>query len=173
VNHPQDYNSYVSCLIKFISYRNKIAYALDWEFSIEELSPITPEMIYRWFAFKVLAKEDPTPDDNPTYRKSNTLLACKKMMSFFILTACQAIPPSQQLSMTSLPLSKRKRPVGKARSLVQTVLLSTVKSIKVWILFTSHYHQTSIASIAIQQWSSSCFVTLPVVMMPPTSTSRH
>jgi hypothetical protein len=42
-------------------------------------------MIYRWFAFKVFAKEDPTPDDNPTYSKSNTLLACKKMLSFFMI----------------------------------------------------------------------------------------
>jgi hypothetical protein len=41
-------------------------------------------MIYRWFAFKVFAKEDPTPDDNPTYGKS-TLLACKKMLSFFMI----------------------------------------------------------------------------------------
>ena len=60
------------------------AYPPDWEFSIEE-SPITPEMIYRWFAFKVFAKEDPTPDDNPTYGKSNTLLACTKMLSFFTI----------------------------------------------------------------------------------------
>ena len=68
-----------------MSYTNKITYPPDREFSIEELSPITPEMIYRWFAFKVFAKEDPTSDDNPTSGKSNTLLGCKKMLSFFMI----------------------------------------------------------------------------------------
>ena len=68
-----------------MSYTNNIAYPPDWEFSVEELSPITPEMIYRWFAFKVFGKEDPTPDDNPTYGKSNTLLVFKKMLSYFMI----------------------------------------------------------------------------------------
>jgi hypothetical protein len=33
----------------------------------------------------VFAKEYPKPDNNPTYGKSNTLLACKKMLSFFMI----------------------------------------------------------------------------------------
>ena len=97
------------------------------------------------------------------------LNACHRGM----LSTSQAIPPSQQLSTTSLPLSKRKRPVGKARSLVQTVLLSTANSSKFWILFTRCYHQTSIASIAIQGGSTSCFITLPTVTTTPMSKSHH
>ena len=89
-----------------MSYMNKIAYPLDCEFSIEELSHITPEMIYRWFAFKVFAKEDATPDNNPTYGKFNTLLTSKKMLPFCMINCLPSWdivnksgnPPSQQLS---------------------------------------------------------------------------
>ena len=68
-----------------MSYTNKISYPKDWEFSIEELAPITPEMIYQWFAYQVFGKENPSPEDNPTGGKSNSLLACKKMFSFFMV----------------------------------------------------------------------------------------
>ena len=57
-------------------------YPKDWEFSIEELVPIMPEMIYKWFAFQAFGKENPSPKDNPTGGKSNSLLAYKKMLSF-------------------------------------------------------------------------------------------
>jgi hypothetical protein len=44
-----------------MSCTNKISYPKNWEFSIEELVPITPEMIYEWFAFQALGKENPSP----------------------------------------------------------------------------------------------------------------
>eukprot|EP00804_Cyclotella_cryptica_P017932 CCRYP_001288-RA/>CCRYP_001288-RA protein AED:0.36 eAED:0.36 QI:0/-1/0/1/-1/1/1/0/305 len=68
-----------------MSYTNKISYPKDWEFSIEELAPIMPEMIYKWFAFQAFGKENPSPTDNPTGGKSNSLLAYKKMLSFFMV----------------------------------------------------------------------------------------
>jgi hypothetical protein len=68
-----------------MSYTNKIAYPKNWEFSIEELSPISPEMIYRWFAYLAFGIENPSPDDNPTKGKCNSLLAYKKMLSFFMI----------------------------------------------------------------------------------------
>ena len=68
-----------------MSYTNKISYPKDWEFSNEELVPITPEMIYQWFAYQVFGKENPSPEDNPTGGKSNSLLAYKKMLTFFMV----------------------------------------------------------------------------------------
>jgi len=47
MHHPDDYLSYKSCLVDFMSYNNKINYPKDWEFSVKELSPLTPEMICR------------------------------------------------------------------------------------------------------------------------------
>ena len=60
-----------------MSYTNKISYPKDWEFSIEEFAPITPEMIYQWFAYQAFGKENPSPEYNPTGGTSNSLLAYK------------------------------------------------------------------------------------------------
>ena len=43
VNRPKSYPSYASALRHFMRYTNKLNYPKDWVFSVEELSPITPE----------------------------------------------------------------------------------------------------------------------------------
>jgi hypothetical protein len=91
VNRPKNYGAYVSCLVTFMSYTNKISYPKDWEFSNEELAPITPEMIYKWFAYQAFGKENPSLEDNPTGGKSNSLLAYKKMLSFFMVNCLSSL----------------------------------------------------------------------------------
>jgi hypothetical protein len=63
-------------------YTNKLNYPKDWTFSIKELSPVTPEMIYAYImAFKTFGREDPTPSNNPTKEMASTILAIKKKVS--------------------------------------------------------------------------------------------
>ena len=131
-----------------MSYRNMITYPPDWEFSIQELSLITPEMIQRWFAFKVFAKKDSMPDDNPTYGKSNTLLACKKMLSFFMINCLplwdvvnKSGNPTKSTAFNDLiAFVKKKETHGQGKEYCTDRALSTANSRKFWIFFTSHYH---------------------------------
>lgn len=142
-----------------MSYTNKIAYPKDWEFSIEELSPISPEMIYRWFAYLAFGIENPSPDDNPTKGKCNSLLAYKKMLSFFMINR---LPSWDELHRSGNPTKssivndliafvKKKETRGQGTRSVQTVLLSTVNSNKFSIHSTIQKGPTSIASIATRR----------------------
>jgi hypothetical protein len=54
-------------------YNNKINYPKDYVFSIEELAPITPEMICQYFMFRSYGHENAAPDDIPTGAMSATL----------------------------------------------------------------------------------------------------
>lgn len=65
-------------------YKHRINFPPDYEFSIEELSAITPEDIYKWFSYKLYGIEMPGPSDNPIFGKSNSMLSWKKHISFFI-----------------------------------------------------------------------------------------
>ncbi|KAL3763929.1 LOW QUALITY PROTEIN: hypothetical protein ACHAW5_008367 [Stephanodiscus triporus] len=46
VNRPKSYPSYVSALRHFMCYTNKLNYPKDWVFSVEELSPISPKIVW-------------------------------------------------------------------------------------------------------------------------------
>jgi hypothetical protein len=65
-------------------YNNKINYPKDYVFSIEELAPITPEMICQYFMFRAYGNENATPDGIPTGAMSATLLGWKKKISWFM-----------------------------------------------------------------------------------------
>jgi hypothetical protein len=105
--------------MEFMSYNNKINYPKDWEFSVEELSPLTPEMICRYMSFRAYGFENATPDCNPTGCKSTTLLNIKKKISFFMINC---LPTWDEIHKTDNPtksaiindqlvLSRRRRPV--------------------------------------------------------------
>ena len=78
VNRPKSYPSYVSALRHFMCYTNKLNYPKDWVFSVEELSPISPKIVYAYMAYKAFGKENPSPNDNPQKGMANSLLAIKK-----------------------------------------------------------------------------------------------
>ena len=65
-------------------YKHRINFPANYGFSIEELSAITPEDIYKWFAFKVYGTETPGPTENPIFGTKNACLSWKKHISFFI-----------------------------------------------------------------------------------------
>ena len=96
VNRPKSYPSYASELRHFMRYTNKLNYPKDWVFSVEELLPITPELIYAYMAFKAFGKEDPSPNDNPQRGMSNSLLAIKKKLSYFMVNRIPSWDPTHQ-----------------------------------------------------------------------------
>jgi hypothetical protein len=85
INHLEDFDNYNSAPHKFMSYNNKSCYPKDWEFSVEELSPLTPEMICQSFCHRAYGHGNATPNENPTGAKSGTLLGWKKKISFFMI----------------------------------------------------------------------------------------
>jgi hypothetical protein len=85
INRPSKFGTYRSTMRTFMCYNNKINYPKDWEFSIQELAPITPEMICKYFCFRAYGHENASPDDIPTLAKSNTLLCWKKHISWFMV----------------------------------------------------------------------------------------
>ena len=58
---------YQSTLRQFMTYNNSIAYPKEHAFSVEELSAITPESIYRWMCSKLYHTPEPGPNDNPRH----------------------------------------------------------------------------------------------------------
>ena len=100
INHPDDLNNYKSALCKFMSYKNKICYIKVWEFLVEELSPITPETICRYFCHRAYGRENATPIKNPTGAKLGTLLGWKKKISFFVINC---LPTWDEIHHTGNP----------------------------------------------------------------------
>ncbi|KAL3778022.1 hypothetical protein ACHAW5_005725 [Stephanodiscus triporus] len=43
------------------------------DFSVEELSPISPKIVYAYMAYKAFGKENPSPNDNPQKGMANSL----------------------------------------------------------------------------------------------------
>jgi hypothetical protein len=59
-------------------YTNKINYPKDYLFSIKELAPIMPEMIYQYFMFIRAYGRENASDDIPTGAMSATLLGVEE-----------------------------------------------------------------------------------------------
>ena len=93
VNRPKSYPSYVSALRHFMCYTNKLNYPKDWVFSVEELSPISPKIVYAYMAYKAFGKENPSPNDNPQKGMANSLLAIKKKISYFMVNRLPSWDP--------------------------------------------------------------------------------
>ena len=62
-------------------------------FSVEELSPITPRIVYAYMAYKAFGKEDPSPNDNPQKGMANSLLTIKKKLSYFMINRLPSWDP--------------------------------------------------------------------------------
>jgi len=77
-NEPKDIKAYKSTLVNLMRYKHRINFPANYRFSIEELSAITPEDIYKWFAFKVYGTETPGPTENPIFGTKNACLSWKK-----------------------------------------------------------------------------------------------
>ncbi len=73
LNRPKSYKSYKSTLRQFMTFTNRIEYPRNYQFSIEELSQITPRRLFSWMAYKVYGKENPDPSDNPIYGTTNSI----------------------------------------------------------------------------------------------------
>ena len=95
VNQPMQWKKYHAILLELMDHVDGRAitdgevpvdnrYHKDKIFTPEELSHLTPDHIYRFFAKKVYGREDPGVDDNPTEGRSTTLCYYKKAISFFM-----------------------------------------------------------------------------------------
>lgn len=159
VNRPTCYKSYQSCLRHFMCYKNKINYPKDWVFSIEELSDITPECIYQWMAFKTFGKEDPSPDDNPTFGMANSLLADKKKLSYFMVNCLPSWdvlhrsgnPTKSAVVNDLISFVKKRRLEGRAKNLRQIAPSNIVSSSKCWMNCTTLPSLHLTRSTAMQQ----------------------
>ena len=67
-----------------MSFKDNLQYQRDRQFTTEELSAITPEVIVRWMSLKVYGTPDPSPNDNPIEGRSSLLAYAKKAISFFM-----------------------------------------------------------------------------------------
>jgi len=103
---------------------NKINYPMDYQFSVQELSRVVPDDIYRWMCFKVYGTEEPGRNEKPIYGTSNSLATYKKHLSYFFnavqITAWNAVSktgnPSRSVIVNDLiALVKKKecRGLGK------------------------------------------------------------
>ena len=88
VNAPTQLDSYKAVLREFMAYHNgrqdNNPYADDHEFTVQELSGLKPEDIYKWMAMKAYHMEDPGPDDQPLYGRASSLEYYKKAISYFM-----------------------------------------------------------------------------------------
>eukprot|EP00957_Ditylum_brightwellii_P126176 9619617-Ditylum_brightwellii.AAC.1 len=81
-----------------------------------ELLQLQPCDIYHWMSLKVYGKDNPSPEDNPTYRQSSSLEYYKKAISF--LMPCQlkmwnvitsSVNPTRSVDVNSLIKAVRKK----------------------------------------------------------------
>ena len=85
LHRPNDVDRYRSTLLRFMRYKDKIAYPNDYVFSVEELTTITPEHIYAWMCYRVYGKEDPDPTDRPLFAMENGVKGWKKQLSYYMI----------------------------------------------------------------------------------------
>jgi hypothetical protein len=67
-----------------MSYRGALHYGNDYQFTGQELAPITPTQLVQWMSLKVYGIPNPSPDDNPTKGRSSSLEYYKKAISSFM-----------------------------------------------------------------------------------------
>ena len=64
--------AYKAILVKFMSHLHSTDYAVDHEFSQEELTGITPNDIVEWCNIKTFGEPNPPLDADPTQARSNS-----------------------------------------------------------------------------------------------------
>ena len=109
---------YKKILLSFMSWKNGVEYEDTYNFSNEELILITPEDLVRWFQLKVYGTPDPSPQDMPTYGRSNSILYCKKAISFFMPNRLMrwnvmAVPPNMGNPTMSIAVNNLIKKVKK------------------------------------------------------------
>ena len=75
---------YKPSLIGVMSFKDSRQYSMDTEFTRLELATPTPDHIVRWMRLKVYGTPDPTPDQNPTKGRANSIAYAKKAISHFV-----------------------------------------------------------------------------------------
>jgi hypothetical protein len=82
---PEDNNkAYKQYLVQFMSFTGGLQFDVDYQFTGQELAPITPNQLVQWMCVKVYGIPNPGPDDNPTKGRSSSLEDCKKSISSLI-----------------------------------------------------------------------------------------
>ena len=76
--------AYKAILVKFMSHLHSTDYAVDHEFSQEELTGITPNDIVEWCNIKTFGEPNPPLDANPTLARSNSIKFWKKAISAYM-----------------------------------------------------------------------------------------
>ena len=79
----QKEQTYWNVFIKFMSYIDNNEYHSNEEFSEEKLLSITPEMVYKYLAYRGYGIEEPNSASNPIHRDS-TVAFDKKAISYFL-----------------------------------------------------------------------------------------
>lgn len=87
-------------LVGVISFKDNTQYAINHEFTVVELTRLTPENIVRWMRLKSYGTLDLTFDQNPTQGRSSSLAYTKKSISHFIPNRLMAwnemsVPPAE------------------------------------------------------------------------------
>jgi hypothetical protein len=157
-------------------YTNKINYPKDYLFSIKELAPIMPEMICQYFMFIRAYGRENASDDIPTGAMSATLLGWKKKISWFMMNG---LVPWDDLHSHGNP----------TRSSAVNDLITTVKRKEarrqgkqscadhpiefIQVLNSLHNQPASEfeKKYKYPTFTRRCFISQPVAMMLPTSSS--
>ncbi len=71
-------------MAEFMEYKNNTVYQDDKWFTHEELLSITPEDIRKWMSFRVFGTEDPDPNADQIYYRSETIKCWKRSISSFM-----------------------------------------------------------------------------------------
>jgi hypothetical protein len=77
-------NDYKPILIRFMSYRDNVAYPREHEFTADYFGQITPTEVARWMCSVAYGIAEPGPDDNPTGARSTSIEYNKKAISSFM-----------------------------------------------------------------------------------------
>ena len=82
---PDSKRGYHAVLRKFMSWNDGIDYEKTRRFTQEELLTITPQLIVRWFKWRVYGSPDADPYTDPIQaHRSNSVKAWKKSLSYFM-----------------------------------------------------------------------------------------
>ena len=77
-------NNYKRTLVHFMSFTNGVVYTMADEFTIEQLSTLTPTQVERWLKFKAYGSVEPEEGALPTMCRSSSLMYWKKALSSFV-----------------------------------------------------------------------------------------
>jgi hypothetical protein len=119
-------DTYKAVLVRFMSYLNGHQYDKDYDFSQEELAPVKPIDLKKYFCYRAYGIAEPGPDDNPLFARSSSLAFWKKAISHFMpnkLMPWNAIAqvgnPTKSIEVNELIKAIKKKEVrkqGKASS---------------------------------------------------------